>query len=185
MPYVNNPRYGEDGQPRQIFEHERAVGVEYDPGMARFIVVLFGLALVPWLYPVTGAALLAVGAGSAAVAGEGMRLDGAAYALAVALPVLVVLVVLMRLEQRLGTLRIYRWSRHVVRVLIPAVLLHLIVREETGSSAPFSASFADSSLLGGTIAVMVVAQLILWAASWLRADWHASLVKLRMRSPML
>ncbi len=39
MPYVNNPRYGMEGEPRLIFEHERSKE-PVDPGMARFIVAV-------------------------------------------------------------------------------------------------------------------------------------------------
>jgi len=41
---------------------------------------------------------------------------------------------------------------------------------------------ADSSLLGGTLAVMTIAQLVLWSARWIRDDWHALLELLRMRA---
>lgn len=189
MPWVNNPRYGQDGEPREIYEHERS-REPVDPGMAKFIVAVVGLALVPWLYPVLTAVLVAVGASAGVVARDVAGLSGGAYALAVAAPVLVALVVLMRIEQRLGTVAPYRWSRHVVRVLIPAVLLNLMIREDSGLPTPSVTGFVndtlnDSSLLGGTIAVAVVAQVILWFACWVRDDWHASLVKLRMRAPGL
>lgn len=186
MPYVPNPRYGEEGQPREIFEHERS-REPVDPGMAKFIVAVIGLALIPWLYPLLTAVLVAVGAGVALVAREVMGLRGGAYALAIALPVLVVLVLVMRIEQRLGTVAVYRWTRHAVRVLIPVVLLHLIISDDSGRPTPTFASIidgmsADSSLMGGTIAVAVVAQVVLWFARWVRDDWHASLVKMRMRA---
>lgn len=186
MPWVNNPRYGQDGEPREIFEHERSTE-PVDPGAARFMVAVVGLLLVPWLYPVLTAVLVSVGAGVAFVAREAAGLRRGAYALAVAIPVLVVLVVMMRVEQRLGTVAVYRWGRHFARVLIPAVLLNLMVRDGSGRPASTVAGFVsdtlgDSSLLGGTIAVAVATQVILWFARWLRDDWHASLVKLRMRA---
>lgn len=189
MPYVPNPRYGLEGEPREIFEHERSKE-PVDPGMAKVIVAVIGLALVPWLYPLLTAALVAVGGGVAFVAREGMGLRGGTYALTIALPVLVVLVLVMRVEQRLGTVAVYRWTRHAVRVLIPVVLLHLVIREDSGRPAPTIDAFvsdmrADSSLMGGTIAVAVVTQVVLWFARWVRDDWHASLVKMRMRAPGL
>lgn len=186
MPYVNNPRYGMEGEPRLIFEHERSKE-PVDPGMARFIVAVIGLALVPWLYPLLTAVLVAVGAGAAAVAREGMGLRGAAYALAITLPVLLVLALVMRIEQRLGTLALYRWTRHAVRVLIPAALLYVVMSGDGGRPDPTIASWfhdlrTNSSIRGGTIFVAVLAQVILWFSRWLRDDWHASLVKMRMRA---
>lgn len=185
MPWVNNPLYGQDGQPREIFEHERS-REPVDPSMAKFIVALLGLALVPWLYPAMAMVLVAVGGGAALVAREVAGLRGGMYVAAIALPVLALLVVLMRLEQRLGAVAVYRWSRHAVRVLIPAAFVNLLVQDDAGSpltSVPdmVRATLDNSSLLGGTIAVAIVAQVILWFARWVRRDWHDALVMLRMR----
>lgn len=189
MPWVNNPRYGQPGESREIFEHERS-REPVDPGKAKVIVAVIGLVLVPWLYPALALVLAAAGGAAALVAREVAGLRGGAVAIAAGIPVVILLVVLMRVEQRLGTIAAYRWSRHAVRVMIPAVFVNLLVQDDAGSplnSVPdmVSATVGNSSLLGGTIAVAVVAQVILWFARWVRSDWHSSLVALRMRSATL
>ncbi len=74
-----------------------------------------------------------------------------------------ILVVAIRMEQRLGTLVPYRWMRHTVRLVVPAALMHVVLREDTGHATPSADALvtdilADSSLLGGAIAVIVCAQ---------------------------
>lgn len=189
MAYIPNPNADIPGEPSQIWRDDPPAGLYEHPGHAKFLVALIGLALAPWLYPVTTAIVLGATSILSEVA-DALGLRGASFALALAVPALLLFVVAMRMEQRLGTFRVYRWLRHGLRLLVPAVILNLIVRDDLGLPEPgvttfISETLADSSLLGGTVAVLVIAQIVLWCARWVRSDWHASLEMMRMRSPSL
>ncbi|MEP7118673.1 MAG: hypothetical protein ABI880_13875 [Acidobacteriota bacterium] len=177
MPYVRNPLAGEFAQPDQIWEDDGPPGQYQHAGHATFMVALIGLALMPWLYPLLTGAALAVAFVGEQIA-DGMGLSGLAYAGLTAAPALVVFVLGMRIEQRLGTFAPYRWLRHVLRVAAPALLLYVMVGDEMGTPG-------GSSFLGGAIAVMAIAQVALWAAGWVRTNWHASLRAMRMRAESL
>lgn len=186
MAYIPNPNADIPGEPSQIWRDDVDSSAFEHPGHARFLVAVTGLALVPWLYPITAALVLGVGLIASEIA-DAMGLPGIVYPVAVLVATLPLLVVLMRTEQRLGTFIAYRWLRHGMRVLGPATLLNLGVRDGMGLPEPSIGTFIadtlnDSSLLGGTLVVIVLAQGLLWLAGWVRDDWHASLEMMRLRS---
>ena len=176
MAYVHNPRAGEWNQADQVWVDDVDTSVSIHPGHARFLVALIGLALSLWLYPLLAAAVIGVAAVGVEVA-DAIQLAGPVGLAAAAAPALVVYILGMRVEQRLGTLAPYRWLRHAMRLAAPAAWLYFMVSEDVGTQ--------DSSLLGGTLFVVVIAQIVLWLASRVRDDWHASLRVMRMRAASL
>jgi hypothetical protein len=176
MAYVSNPRAGEWNQADQIWVDDVDTSVSIHPGHARFLVALIGLALSLWLYPLLTAAVIGVAAVGAELAG-GMQLAGPVGLAVAAAPALAVYVLGMRAEQRLGTLAPYRWLRHAMRLAAPAAWLYFMVNEDVGAQG--------SSFVGGTVFVVVITQVVLWLAGWVRDDWHASLRVMRMRAASL
>ncbi|MCC6773878.1 MAG: hypothetical protein IT360_22015 [Gemmatimonadaceae bacterium] len=162
-----------------------------DPGAAKFLVALVGFALTPLLYPITTAILVGAGLGASAVIGAvAQPLAGWTRLALVAAPIVVLFVVLMRIEQRMGTWRAYRWTRHAMRLLIPGLFFNQMIRSDMGLPDPnittfVSETLGNSALLGSLLGPAVGMQLLLWFAGAVRADWHASLVAMRMRAASL
>ncbi len=162
-----------------------------DPGAAKFLVAMIGLALTPLLYPLT--AFVVVGSAlivSEIVGSVAPTMDELTRLAVVLVPAVVLLVLLMRVEQRMGTWAVYRWTRHALRLLVPGAILNLMVRSDMGLPDPDMTSFVadtlgNSTLLGATIGPMVAMQVLLWFAGWVRSDWHASLEVMKMRAPNL
>ncbi len=156
-------------------EYEPGTPIE-DPESAKVLIALIGLVLSPWLYP-----LLSVTAGAVAfVAGEvvdAQRLAPPTSYAAIVGAALLVFVLGMRVEQRLGTFAPYRWLRHLMRLAVPAGALYLVAAGDGQPVAP--------DLLGGLLVVAVIAQIILWFAGRIRDDWHVALRAMRLRARSL
>lgn len=156
-------------------EYEEGTPVQ-DPETARLLVALTGLVISPWLYP-----LVSVAAGAVAfVAGEVadvQRLQPPVSYAAILVPVVVVFLLGIRVEQRLGAFAPYRWLRHLMRLAVPAGALYLI---GVDNGRPI-----ESDVLGGMVFVAVIAQAVLWFAGRLRDDWHIALRAMRLRARSL
>ncbi len=176
MAYAPNPRAGEWNQPDRIWVDDVDTSGSIDPGSARLLVTLIGLALSWWLYPLLTAAVIGVAAVGMAFA-SGMQLTGPVGLAIVAVPALVIYILGMRVEQRLGVFAPYRWLRHAMRLAAPAAWLYVMVSEDVGPQ--------DTSLIGGLVFVVVIAQIVLWLGSRVRDDWHAALRLMRMRAASL
>lgn len=156
-------------------EYEEGTPVQ-DPETARLLIALTGLALSPWLYP-----LAAVAAGAVAfVAGEVadvQRLQPPVSHAAILVPAGLVMLLGIRVEQRLGSFAPYRWLRHLMRLAVPVGFLYLMV-EGNGPDA-------QRDLIGGGVFVALIAQAILWFARHTRDDWHVALRAMRLRARSL
>ena len=180
MPYIENPnKFG----PAliEVDELGNPIGQDNtDPGMAKFLIAITALVLVPLLYPLLTLAIASVAWGLGNVLGVGsaeleLGLDTALVALVCA----GLFVVGMRLEQRLGEFRPYRWLRHGLRLVVPAAALALMAGDEPSGDA------GRNDVLYGAIFVSVIMQVLLWFGSALRLDWHGTLRVLRLRSSRL
>lgn len=156
-------------------EYEAGTPVQ-DPETARLLIALTGLALSPWLYP-----LASVAAGAVAfVAGEiadVQRLQPPVSYAAILVPVVLVFLLGIRIEQRLGSFAPYRWLRHVMRLAVPVAPLYL-AGVDVGRPI-------ESDVLGGMVFVAVIAQAVLWFAGRMRDDWHIALRAMRLRARSL
>ncbi|MBP7777542.1 MAG: hypothetical protein KA371_10460 [Acidobacteria bacterium] len=156
-------------------EYEQGTPVE-DPEAAKFLIALTGLALSPWLYPLLSAAVgAAVFVASEIV--DVLRLAPPTSYAVIAGAALVVYVLAMRVEQRLGTIAPYRWLRHLLRLAVPAGALYLAA---SGEGQPVA-----SDVIGGAVFVAVIAQALLWFARSMRDDWHIALRAMRLRARSL
>lgn len=156
-------------------EYEEGTPVQ-DPETARLLVALTGLALSPWLYPLVTAAAGAV----AFVAGEVadvQRLQPPVSYVAILVPVVIVFLLGIRLEQRLGSFAPYRWLRHLMRLAVPVAPIYL-AGVDTGRPI-------ETNVLVGMAFVAVIAQAVLWFAGSLRDDWHIALRAMRLRARSL
>ncbi len=67
--YIPNPRSGEWAQPDQIWRGDTDNSGSEHPGHARFLVAVTGLALIPWLYPITAVLVIGAALAMSALAG--------------------------------------------------------------------------------------------------------------------
>ncbi|MFN7979194.1 MAG: hypothetical protein U0P30_18900 [Vicinamibacterales bacterium] len=156
-------------------EYDEGTPVE-DPETARLLIALTGLALSPWLYPLMAAVAGAVAFVAAEIADE-LRLQPPVSYAAMLVPAALVMLLGIRVEQRLGSFAPYRWLRHVMRLAVPVAPLYL-AGVDTGSPI-------KTDVLGGMVFVAVIAQVILWFANSLRDDWHVALRVMRLRARSL
>jgi len=156
-------------------EYEAGTPVE-DPETARLLIALTGLALSPWLYPLMAAIAGAVAFVAAELADE-LRLQPPVSYAAILVPAGLVMLLGIRVEQRLGAFAPYRWLRHLLRLAVPVVPLYL-AGVDVGSPI-------KTDVLGGMVFVAVTAQVILWFANSLRGDWHVALRAMRLRARSL
>ena len=156
-------------------EYEEGTPVQ-DPETARLLIALTGLALSPWLYPLAAAAAAAVAVVASELA-DALRLQPPASYASILVPFALVMLIGIRIEQRLGAFAPYRWLRHLMRLAAPVGLLYLAM-EGNGPGA-------ERDLIGGGVFVALIAQAILWFASRLRDDWHVALRAMRLRARSL
>lgn len=147
-----------------------------DPETARLLIALTGLALSPWLYPLMAAVAGAV-AFVAAEFADAQRLQPPVSYAAIFVPAALVMLLGIRVEQRLGSFTPYRWLRHLLRLAVPVAPLYL-AGVDVGSPI-------KTDVLGGIVFVAVIAQVVLWFAASLRDDWHVALRAMRLRAKSL
>lgn len=156
-------------------EYEAGTPVE-DPESARLLIALTGLVLSPWLYPLMAAVSGAVAFVAGGIADE-LRLQPPVSVAAILVPAGLVMLLGIRVEQRLGTFAPYRWLRHVMRLAAPVGLLYLAMDGD--------GPVAGRDVIGGGVFVALIAQGILWFASRMRDDWHVALRAMRLRARSL
>lgn len=179
--YEINP---DDPFGHKIAVHRRTGPIEpVDPGMAKVIVAIVAMVLVPLLYPLLTLAIVCVGwFMSEILSVRAPEITGVMHFLIVALPCCVVFVIGMRIEQRLGESKLYRWPRLILRLLVPPTALLLIMTDDAGNLA--SAFMSPDALYGaGFVVALTIA--LLFAGTWVRTDWHGALRVLRLRSSKL
>ena len=156
--------------------------------LAPFLLALLSILL----YPLAAAATLGTWWAMERVADVRVgRANHWPYVATIAAPTLVVLWLSMRIDQRLGTFRLYRWTRHVARLLFLGALCNLAMRHEMHLSENASVeqavrdTFANGPIALYTFGAMAVLHLFLWRATGMRRTWHGWLRALRMRSATL
>ena len=134
MPLRANPNPTQGASPFiEVDDNGNPVGRPYDPGCAYALmwpVFLVSLpVIVPLLYPITAMLVAGVAwlAGEIADARLNVRTGPASFA-AILIPALLVLWIAMRIEQRLGTFAAYRWPRHALRLIVPALAIQPLAR---------------------------------------------------------
>ena len=202
---VQNPDFGKPGsgpepthlwvdrpEPNQWLEVPPSGGTDPGPLGIIFLPVVL-LAFLPLAYPILTVAVFAtwwVCRELCEARFRGMA-DGPKLALLI-VPALVVFVIGMRIEQRLGAHKLYRWPRHLLRLLLPALAMIVIALDQNDQvpTDPDFFSFVrhifrDSELLIGLIVMMVVMQILYWIGGWVRDWWHAFLRTVWLRSKKL
>lgn len=181
MPYIENPNKVGPAL-IEVDELGNPIGQNnQDPGMAKFLIAMTAFVLIPLLYPVLTLAVGSLAWVLGDMFGVGfVQLEIGLDTALVALACLPLFVVGMRLEQRLGEFRAYRWLRHALRIGAPVAALMLMAGDEPSGGA----GGRNDALYGG-IFVAVIMQVLLWFGSALRQDWHGTLRVLRLRSNSL
>ena len=197
---VQNEKFGEPAEPTHVWKER----LETPPGqwtpqvsgtgnMAGAILAPFLAAwLVMFFYPLTSVPVLWTWYMMERVADARVgRGNWYPYVAVIALPMIVVLYAMMRLDQRMGEWRPYRWTRHAARLLIAGVMFNLgtrgamSLRKDVPVGRLISDTFSNSTLLTATIGAMVVMHLFFWLATGMRENWHRWLRVLRLRSSKL
>jgi hypothetical protein len=199
---VQNPDFGQPDkgpQPTHIWvdRPEPAAplitpGGGADYGIAGIIFLPFvWLAFLPLAYPLLTVAVFATWWVSREFSEARFRgwADGPKLALLI-VPAFIVFVIGMRIEQRLGTWKVYRWPRYWLRIVLPAFLLVLVAEADSKQVDPDFATLIshvahDSQMLAGVCVIVVVMMVLYWIGGWTRDWWHIFLRRVGLRSSKL
>jgi hypothetical protein len=163
-------------------------GTDLDAGCLMLVVVLtVGPVLYGWLYPLASVAIVGLYYGAAELARQFAWSEGVALT-AVIVTGIVAFIGASRLEHRLARWRVYRWPRHLLRLLIPAAAVLVYAQVEDFLWMPQTDEewkiYFDRnwSTFAWALGAMAGAQVLLFLARWPRELWHEMLEKVWLKA---